>query len=276
MKNLLQFIMQHSCLFLFILLEVVAFLLITSNQAYSRSTILTASNQVVAGVNAMGDNMLSYFRLRKDNEQLNEQISRLQAQVQFLQNTQEQLEEQKDTTTYRYAHLSYQFIPAKVIDLTTNQEHNYLTLNKGARDGVEVGMGVVCNQGVVGVVSRVNERFALVVPLIHTGINSSARIKKNRQIGFTSWKGHNYRHINLAEIGRHIAVEEGDSVVTSGMTTTFPEGVMIGVVEKVRLNEGDNYYDIRMRLATDFRKLRYVQVLRNTAKKEMEELLSDE
>lgn len=268
--------MQHSCLLLFILLEVLAFLLISTNQSYSRSTILTSSNQLISDVNATGDDIVSYFRLRKDNEQLSEQISRLQEQVQSLENALEPLKENADTTAYKYAHLNYQVIPAKVIDLSTNQEHNYLTLNKGKRDSIEVGMGVVCSQGVVGVVSRVNERFALVVPLIHTGINQSARIKKNGQIGFTSWQGHDYRHINLAEIARHIMVEEGDSVITSGLTSTFPEGIMIGVVEKARLDEGDSYYNIRMRLTTDFRKLHYVQVLRNTAKNEIDELMVDE
>ena len=268
--------MQHSCLLLFILLEVVAFRLISANQSYSHSTVLTASNQLVAGINSVGDNMVSYFRLRKDNERLNEQISSLQEQIQSLENALEPLKENADTTAYKYAHLNYQVIPAKVIDLMTRQEHNYLTLNKGKRDSIEVGMGVVCSQGVVGVVSRVNERFSLVIPLIHTGINQSARIKKNDQVGSTSWSGHDYRHINLADIGRHVMVEEGDSVVTSGLTPTFPEGIMIGVVEKARLEEGDSYYNIRMRLTTDFRKLHYVQVLRNPAKEEIEELLSDE
>lgn len=266
MRNLIEFIIRYSHLLLFILLEVVAFLLITHYQPYQKSTVLTSANKLVSGINEAGDNTVAYFQLRRDNEALNAEVCRLQTQIQTLTNRLERETERDnmpDSTFYQYVQFTYRIIPAKVIDLTTKQEHNYLTLNKGSRDGVEAGMGVVCGNRVVGVVSRVNERFALVVPVIHTNINISSRIKKNDQIGFTHWKGITPTHVELREIGRHIPIEEGDTVVTSGLTSTFPEGVLLGVIDKVRLDEGDNYYDIRLRLATDFNTLRYVQVLDN-------------
>jgi len=275
MRNLWQFIVKNSHLLLFILLEVVAFLLITHYQSYPRATMLTSANHVVAGANQVGDNITSYFHLRQDNNALNDEIVRLQLEVQSLQNRLEVVQERdsvSDSTYYHYAHLGYRIIPAKVIDITTNQEHNYLTLNKGSLDGIASGMGVIEGHNVVGVVSRVNDRFAQVVPLIHTSINLSSRIKKNGQIGFTHWSGHDASHIHLMEIGRHIPVEQGDTVITSGMTATFPEGMLIGVMDKVRLSEGDNYYNIRLHLSTDFRHLRYVQVLDNTCQKQMESL----
>ena len=272
MRNLLDFIVRYSHLLLFLLLEVVAFWLITHYQSYSQATLFTTANQMVAGINQAGDNTADYFHLRRQNEQLNEQICRLQTEVQMLHNQLEQYTEDscwQDSTTYHYAHLGYHIIPAKVIDITTHQEHNYLTLNKGKRDGIADGMGVICGESIVGVVSKVNEHFALVVPLIHTSISISARIKKNSQIGFTRWNGIQSHYVHLMEVGRHIPVEEGDTVVTSGMTATFPEGLLIGVTDKVRLDEGDNYYNIRLRLSTDFGKLNYVQVLDNTMRSEL-------
>jgi len=275
MKNLWQFILKNIHLLLFLLLEVVAFLLISHFQPYPKSTIFTSSNRMVAGVNSMGDDIAAYFRLGRDNEQLNVEITRLQLQVQALQNELEPIREKDsvpDSTYYQYAHLGYTIIPAKVIDLTTNQQHNYLTLNKGQRDGIQAGMGVIANGSVVGIVSGVSDQFSLVVPLIHTAINVSARIKKNDQIGFTHWEGHDISHVGLMEIGRHISVEEGDTILTSGLTSTFPEGLMIGVMDKVRLEEGDNYYQIRVRLNTDFHHLRYVQVLGNAMSYELDSL----
>lgn len=230
---------------------------------------------MVAGINEAGANTADYFQLSRQNEQLNEQICRLQTEVQQLHNQLEQYTEDscwQDSTTYRYAHLGYRILPAKVIDITTHQEHNYLTLNKGTRDGIATGMGVICGSSIVGVVSKVNEHFSMVVPLIHTSINISARIKKNGQIGFTHWNGIQTHYVQLMEVGRHIPVEEGDTVVTSGMTSTFPEGLMIGVTDKVHLDEGDNYYNIRLRLSTDFGKLNYVQVLDNTMRSELDSL----
>jgi len=275
MKNLWQFILKNIHLLLFMSLEVVAFLLITSHQPFPKSTILTSANRLVAKVNETGDDVAAYFYLRQDNDALNEEIVRLQYQVQSLQNSLEHYQEKDtlpDSTYYQYAHLGYTIIPAKVIDMTTRQEHNYLTLNKGMRDGVQTGMGVIANGSVVGVVQLVSECFSQVVPLIHTNINVSARIQNNGQIGFTHWLGHDIHHVQLMEIGRHIPAEEGDTVLTSGLTATFPEGLMIGVMDRVQLNEGDNYYDIRVHLHTDYHHLRYVQILNNTLSYELDSL----
>jgi len=275
MRNLWQFIVKNSHLLLFILLEVVAFLFITTYQPYPKSMVFTSANHLVASVNETGDDVAAYFHLRQDNENLNGEITRLQMQVQQLQNLLERQQEKDslpDSIYYQYAHLGYQIIPAKVIDIATNQEHNYLTLNKGARDGVQPGMGVITGGGVVGVVNRVSDRFSLVVPLIHTSINLSARIQNNGQIGFIHWPGHDVNSVQLMEIGRHIPAQEGDTVLTSGLTSTFPEGLLIGVMDRVQLNEGDNYYDIRVHLHTDYHHLRYVQVLNNTFSPELDSL----
>jgi len=274
MKNLWLFIVNNIHLLLFILLEVVAFLIITSYQPYPQSTLLTSANRAVAGINEGCDNVVTFFLLRHDNEVLNEQIAQLQMQVLSLQNQLESANEKAvlADTTYSYTHLGYRILPAKVIDITTTHEHNYLTLNKGSKDGLAEGMGVVDGNRVVGIVSCVNERFAQVVPLIHTSCNLSSRILKNGQIGFTNWRGFDASHVGLMEIGRHIPVEKGDTVVTSGMTLTFPEGLLIGVTDKVRLSDGDNYYQIRVHLATDYHNLRYVQVLDNTMKSQLDSL----
>ena len=273
MRNLVQFIVQNSHFLLFIVLEVVAFLLIITRQAYPRSTMMTAANSVSAGVNGGADYMAQYFGLRSDNMQLNDEVCRLQAEVERLTNLLEgQTETDSAAAGYQYAHLGYQMIPAKVIDIATGNERNYLTLNKGLRDHIEVGQGVIEGNSVVGIVSSVNEHFSLVVPVIHIGTHLSSRIAKNGYIGFTRWSGVDSRHAQLTEIGRHIEVTPGDSVITSGLTATFPEGLMIGVIERADLDEGDDYYRIRMRLTTDFKRLRYVQVLANPMADEMQSI----
>ena len=273
MRNLLQFIVKNSHFLLFLLLEIVAFLLIITRQAYPRSTAMTAANTLSAGMNGSADYVAEYFGLRGDNRQLNEEVCLLQAEVQRLTNLLEgQTERDTSEAVYDYSHLCFRQIPAKVIDLTTHQEHNYLTLNKGRRDSIAVGQGVIAGNKVVGIVSSVNERFALVVPVIHTGTHLSSRIAKNGYIGFTCWSGVDSRYARLTEIGRHIEVVPGDSVVTSGLTATFPEGLLIGIIERADLSDGDDYYRIRMRLATDFKRLRYVQVLVNPMGDEMQNL----
>jgi rod shape-determining protein MreC len=128
-------------------------------------------------------------------------------------------------------------------------------------------MGVVCQNGVVGIVSAVGEKYALVVPVIHTNMNLSCRLKKNDYIGRTQWLGKNHREVKLEDISRHISVELGDTIITSGLTPIFPQGLMVGTVISSDLNEGDNYHNIQVELSTDYQAIKYVQVIYNRAAK---------
>lgn len=177
---------------------------------------------------------------------------------------------------YVYTHLDWDFIPAKVIDMSINKQHNYLTINKGARDGIVEDMGVIGSDGVVGVVCAVGEKYSLVVPIIHAKMSISSRLKSNGQIGGTEWNGCDHRQVKLIEIARHVPVCVGDTVVTSGLTDIFPEGLMVGIVVKTELGDGDNYHQTDMVLSTDYKSLRYVQVLHNRNCKTIEHELNDE
>ena len=247
------------------MLEVVAFILICTNNEYQQSAVWSSANRVVAGVEGMKTNIVGYFRLRTENEVLVAENARLKEELMLLGN---QVEEQTERdSNYLYSHLDWEYIPAKVVGITTNKQHNYLTINKGLRDSIEVDMGVVGADGVVGIVSAVGEKYSLVVPIIHTKISISSRLKSNNQIGGTSWDGRDYRFVNLTEMARHVVVNKGDTVVTSGLTEVFPEGLIVGEVCETTLGQGDNYHQTKVKLSTDYKAIKYVQVLCNKNKK---------
>ena len=261
MRNLIQFLLRYSNFLIFLILEVVAFILIGTCNDYQQSAIWSSANRIAAGTNNIKTSIVDYFSLRADNAELAEENARLKAELMLLTNNVEILSERD--SQYVYSHLDWDYMPAKVIGLTTNKQHNYLTINKGKRDSIEVDMGVISADGVVGVVSAVGEKYALVVPIIHTKISISSRLKSNGQIGGTSWDGRNYRFVDLIEIARHVSVNKGDTIVTSGLTDVFPEGLMVGVVSETELGAGDNYHQTVVELSTDYKALKYVQVLRN-------------
>ncbi len=261
MRNLIQFLVRYSNFLIFLILEVVAFILIGTCNDYQQSAIWSSANRIAAGTNNIKTSIVDYFSLRADNAELAEENARLKAELMLLTNNVEILSERD--SQYVYSHLDWDYMPAKVIGLTTNKQHNYLTINKGKRDSIEVDMGVISADGVVGVVSAVGEKYALVVPIIHTKISISSRLKSNGQIGGTSWDGRNYRFVDLIEIARHVSVNKGDTIVTSGLTDVFPEGLMVGVVSETELGAGDNYHQTVVELSTDYKALKYVQVLRN-------------
>ena len=265
MRNLIQILLRYSNFLIFLILEVVAFILICTNNEYQRSAVWSGSNRIVASSNNVKTNIAEYFRLRTENELLANENARLKSELMLLSN---QIEARLETDSqYIYSHLDWDYIPAKVIAISTNKHHNYLTINKGLRDGLEVDMGVIGVDGVVGIVSAVGEKHSLVVPIIHTNISISSQLKSNGQIGGTMWDGRDYRYVQLTEMSRHISIFQGDTVVTSGLTSVFPQGIIVGEVEETHLKEGDNYHQTKVKLGTDYKALKYVQVLRNKNKK---------
>ncbi|MCQ2345442.1 MAG: rod shape-determining protein MreC [Paludibacteraceae bacterium] len=270
---MLILIRKYSNFLLLVLLEVVAFLWIVNSHPYQRHAVFTSSNRMIGSINEQISEWGGYFSLNSSNQQLAQENAQLQLQIQQLQN---QLEQQRETATdYLYADMQEKYIPARVVDLTTNSPRNHITLNKGSRDGIVAGSGVVCSEGVVGIVSAVNTNFCEVVPLIHTESCLSCRVRRTGDMGFTQWNGTNYRCVQLTDIARHADVVEGDTVVSSGIGGILREGIPVGVVEKVKLTESDSYYQVRMRLFTDYRRLRYVQVINNPAKAEMDSLRNE-
>ena len=271
MRNLLQFLTRYSNFLIFLILEVVAFILICTSHDYQQSAVWSGSNRIVAGVNTIQTTIREYFQLRATNETLAQENATLKAELMLLTNQIEVIEEHKDS--YIYSHLDWEYVPAKVIGLSTNKQHNYLTINKGRRDGIEVDMGVIGADGVVGIVSAVGEKYALVVPTIHTEMNLSCRLKKNNCVGRTQWMGRNCQEVALKDISRHISVEEGDTVVTSGLTSIFPEGIAVGIVTATALHEGDNYHQTTLQLTTDYQSIKYVQVIHNLSHNENDSIL---
>ena len=265
MRNLIQILLRYSNFLIFLILEVVAFILICTRNEYQRSAVWSGPNRVVAGMNNIQTTIGEYFQLRVENEELAVENALLKSELMLLENQLESAIERD--TQYVYSHLDWEYIPAKVIEVSTNKQHNYLTINKGTRDGIEVDMGVIGAAGVVGIVSAVGEKYSLVVPIIHTKISISSRLKSNNQIGGTSWNGRDYRFVDLTEMARHVVVNKGDTVVTSGLTEVFPEGLIVGEVYETTLGQGDNYHQTKVKLSTDYKAIKYVQVLRNKDKK---------
>ena len=266
MRNLIDFLIRYSNFLIFLILEVVAFILIGTTHEYQQSSVWSSTNRIIAGTNRIRSSINGYFHLREDNTLLSEENALLKSQLMELQNKIEPTVERD--SQYIYTHLDWEYIPAKVIDITTHKQHNYLTLNKGSRDGIKKDMGVVCAEGLVGIVSAVAEKYSLVVPIIHTNISISTRLKSCGQIGGTQWDGRDYQYVHLTEIARHISINTNDTVVTSGLTSVFPEGILIGVIDDIELNPGDNYHSATIQLSTNYRALKYVQVLRNRNKEQ--------
>lgn len=258
MQTLLKILLRYSNFLVFIALEVAAFLLISMNNAYPRSSILSTANDFVAWQHAQISEINSYFGLKRQNEQLAAENAALRNRISSMEST-------ENDAPIRYEN-------AKVVQMTTDRLHNYLTINRGAKDGIQSKQGVRNEDGAVGIVRTVGRNYSVVQPLINTHTNLSCRFAKNGYIGTLQWDGKDSRFALLTDVAAHMVVNQGDTIITSGLSAAFPEGIPVGIVENSTLKEGDSYYTIRVRLHTNFKRLKYVEVIQNAHQNELEEL----
>ncbi len=262
MKTLLQLLIKYSTLLLFVVLEIVAVAMVVTNNAYQRSVFFSSCNAFAAGIYSMSSTIGDYFGLRTENERLAQANVALQERVNQLENQLQQYPIDS-TKVYIEAERDRSYIPAKVVNIITNKQHNYLTINKGKRDGVLPDMGVMSAEGVVGIVCAASDKFALVIPVINTSLNISSKTATGRTIGTLQWGGEDIRYAQLNEIARHHTIAIGDTILTSGLSTIFPEDIPIGVVANDELTDHDTYHRIEVALTVDFSNINYVTVICN-------------
>ncbi len=258
MQTLLKILQRYSNFLVFIALEVAAFLLISLNNVYPRSSMLSTANSFVAWQNEQVSNIRSYFNLRAQNEQLAIENAALRNQICAM-----------DSNAYRNP---FSYMSAVAVQMTTNELHNYITINRGSEDGIVRGQGVRNAEGVVGIIRTVGTHYSVVMPIINTRNRLSCRFTKNGYFGTLQWDGKDNRFAQLADVAAHMVVNPGDTIITSGLSPVFPEGIPVGIVENSVLKEGDSYHTIRIRLNTNFKQLKYVEVVRNEDQQEIEVL----
>lgn len=270
MWSLFRYLQRHHAFILFLLLEVIAFVLIFSNNDFQRAMYLNSANRITGSIYSKYSSITDYFHLSAVNRELSEENSRLREELLYYKS----LNTTPDTLLLRQFTDSaqYSYIPARVINNSVTRQHNYITLDKGARDGVKPDMGIVTPSGVAGVIIHTSESFSTAISLLNLRWNVSAKLKRNNYFGSLAWDGKEYRFARLNEIPFHVDLIKGDTLVTSGYSSIFPEGMKLGVIEDFKKEGGDNFYNIQVRLSVDFKSLSYVEIIRNVHKKEIEEL----
>ncbi|WP_016778338.1 rod shape-determining protein MreC [Anaerophaga thermohalophila] len=269
MRNFFRFIIRYHFLLLFLLLEIISFSFIFNYNQYHRNFYLSSSNKISGFFYEQFSSVVEYFRLRKTNEELLRENSELRNQL-------EKTDFLSTTATRFYidsiGSQRYRYTPAKVINNSVNKHFNYLTLNKGADDGILPDMGVISSRGLVGVVLNTSDSYSTVISLLNTRLQISARLRDTGFFGSLGWEGLNYRYATLSGIPAHASPSVGDAVVTSGYSSIFPENILIGTIDEISINQGEGFYDIRVLLSVDFKQLQYVHVVKKTGAEEQREL----
>lgn len=268
MWQLISLIQRKSDLLLFILLEIIAFWLVIRNNTYQNIHYINTSNYVVAKINAFSNASKNYLSLRETNARLAEENAQLKK---LLVHFSDKQTVSIDSNFSEYQE-RYRFIPAQVINNSVWRVNNYLTIDKGKKDGIAPGMGVVSSQGVVGIVQNCSQNFSTVTSLLHSKTSISARIRRVGVFGAVVWTGESPQLASMKYVARYAQPVIGDTIVTYGNGSVFPANIGIGVIENIDSDANNDYYDITVKLFTEFDKLAYVYVIENKLRQEQDSL----
>ena len=275
MRNLLAFLAKYTHWFVFILLEVICFVLLFRFNNFQGSVYFSSANAVAGKVYEYNSSVTTFFNMSQSNKKLSERNLILEQQVRAL--TQYIATHHGDSLAMeqcqKQALAGFKLIPAKVIQSTINREDNLITIDKGKADGIHEDMGVACGTGVVGVVYMASDHYSIVLPVINVNSNISVMIRKRGYFGFLHWKGTPSDIAYVDDVPRHARFALGDYVVTNGYSSIFPPGIMVGKILHVFNSSDGLSYRVQLRLSTDFGKLRHVCVIDNSALKDKALLL---
>jgi len=259
-----NFLLRYKTLILFLILEALALAMISSSHNYHQ-TVLYGAARNISGFFSRGlENSTSYFRLRQVNEELVAENLMLKRRLEALTSLPQ---ESQGTVRDTVSGINYSYLNARVINNSVNKQKNFISLDKGSKHGVTNGMGVASPEGVVGVVVGVSPNYSVVMSLLNTEFRLSASIARNDYFGSLAWDGTNYRYARLSEIPHHVAVTEGDTILTSGYSAIFPAGIMVGTLTGKQKRGGD-FVSLEVLLSADFKKLTNVYLIGNLTREE--------
>ena len=263
MCTLLEFLAQDYLWLLFLVLEVVSIVLLFQYNSYQGSVWFSTSNALVGKVYEVDAAIESFFSLTKVNENLTRRNFYLERQVNQLRRLYADIT--RDTTVVERAELEflgrYELIPAKVVSNSIDRTDNLMTIDRGRKDGVEVDMGVACGNGVVGVVYLVSDHYSVVMPVLNYHSRISCSIRHRGYFGYLKWSGGDASIAYVEDVPRHAKFKRGDWVETSGYSSIFPPGVLVGKIVEVYNSRDGLSYKLKVQLTTDFGNVRDVCVI---------------
>lgn len=267
MQQILNYIVKNSIFLLFLLLLGISLSLTIQSHSYHRSRTISSANAVSGYVYQQINNVEEYLSLKEQNEKLATENAALKN---LLYNAEDSLSAAKNPPPAAIG--NYKVINSRVIRNSYSVHENYLTINSGRNDGVNVDMGVVSSLGVVGIVENTSKNYATVISILNMKFKLDAKIKHNNHFGYLKWNGENTGFAQLVDVPRLASVKKGDTIVTGGLTATFPENIPIGTIDKIYVDKKTNYYTLNVRLFNDMTSLGHVYIIENKDRQEITEL----
>jgi rod shape-determining protein MreC len=274
-RNVFLFIRRHFNFLFFLVLQIIALSFLFRYNKFHEAAFLNVSTEITGRLNEKYNGIEYYFQLKKTNESLVQENLRLRQQLkENYEGPDSNARLIRDTIRMDSGRriLKYTILEAKVVNTTTALPANYLTIHRGFREGVRVNMGVTGPQGIVGSVINVSENFAIVMSMLHRQFFVVAKLKNGGETGTVNWDGLNPHFVTLRAIPKSAKVDVGDTVLTSQTSSLFPANLLVGTIQEIVPDNSTNFYNLKVRVATNFSNIEYAYVIDNLQYDEQKKL----
>lgn len=274
MRNLINFILRYGAWFIFFFYVILSCAILFTYNVYHSSIYFSSANKITGSIYGLTSDVTGYFNLKSINESLEANNARLENEV---LNLKHQLAELHTVISDSMEFSSgssprYDYVAATVINNNVRHPRNYFSINRGSKDGVKTGQGVVDHNGVVGIVNVTGDHTARIISLLNESQRFSVKVKNSDFIGSLIWKGGDPSIAYMEEVPRHSKFHNGDTIVTSGYSLSFPADIPVGVVMNRIKGADDNFYILKVRLTPDFKSLSTVRVIKDNYKESLDSL----
>ena len=258
MQQIIFFLIRNKNFLLFIALFSISIFLTIQTHSYHKNKFVNSSNAITGGIYSIKSSITDYFNLREKNKILINENTRIRKQLESYKS--KVVNQNIDTNSILS---KYYFVSAKVINNSFSKTKNKLTINKGKRDSIQLDLGVITSKGIVGIIDNVSNKYATIQSILNTNSQINAKLKNVKHFGSLVWNAEDPNVIQLIDIPRLAPVKIGDTIVTGGRSTIFPEGILIGAVIDFELTEDENSQNLNIQLFNDMTNLEHVYIIDN-------------
>jgi len=272
MQFILKPIIRNGLFLFYVLLSLTAFLFIFREKVYHKAVLDKTSTRFGGFVDEKIANFTQYINLKENNRELQRSNSELRKELEKLKAERSEADTLRGPVSNLEFFQTYSFLPVEIVSNSVMKDYNFITINKGSRQGIRKGMGLISANGVVGYVLKTSDNYSRVMSTLNKDARVTVQLKGNRYFGTMVWDGKDPRYSQLLEIPKYIEVSKGDTIETDGKSGVIPGGIMVGTVVEHGINDITGELDIKIKLKEDFARLRYAQVVFNLQRKEIMEV----
>lgn len=269
MQQIISFLFKNKNVLLFLLLEGLAILFTIQSHSFHKSKFVSSANFLTGGIYNKMNNFKEFLLLKEENKRLSEENVKLKNLLELQLKSGVIKDSANIDTTNLYQ--KYNYTSAKVVNNEYRKNNNYLTINKGSKAGITSDLGVINSKGIIGITKNIGNRYATVLSILNVNSRINVRLKKSDHFGSLQWNNDDYNTVQLIDLPIQASVQVGDTIITGGRSTIFPEGIPVGYVKDFK-TINNNYEYINISLFNDMSSIGYVQVITNFDKLEIKYL----